>query len=63
MAKTNASFNLSKSTKRVMSTILSKEQRAIFRHSMIDAEHSYIVNKNRRPRENTSSNREVPGDN
>ncbi len=63
MAKTNASFNLSKSTKRVMSTILNKEQRAIFRQSMIDAEHSYTVNKHRRPRENSSSNREVSGDN
>lgn len=63
MAKTNASFNLSKDAKRTMSTILDKGQRAIYRQAMIDAEHSYVVNRHRKPRENTSSAREVPGDN
>lgn len=62
MARTNSSFNLTKSTKRVMSTILNAERRASFKKLMIDAEHSYIVNKNRRPRDNSSSNRETPSE-
>jgi len=61
MAKTNASFNLSKSVKRVMSTIVDRNRRAVYKQSMIDAEHSYVVNKNRRPRENSAS-REASGD-
>lgn len=62
MAKTNASFNLSKTTKRIMSTIIDPTRRNIFKNSMIDAEHSYIVNKNRRPRENNNSSREAPAE-
>lgn len=52
MAKTSASFNLSKTTKRVASTILDKNQRSNFIKLMTDAEHSYVVNRHKRtPRE------------
>ena len=62
MAKTNASFKLSKSTKRVMSTILSKSQRTIFKHSMVEAEWDYVHKRHARPRDNQSS-RESAGTN
>lgn len=62
MAKTNSSFNLTKTTKRIMSTIVNAERRASFKKLMIDAEHSYIVNKNRRPRDNSSGTREATGE-
>ena len=62
MAKTNASFNLSKPVRRVMGTILNREQRTVYKQAMIDAEHSYTVNRHRKPRETTAT-REVPGDN
>lgn len=61
---TNSSFNLSKSTKRIMASIGDKEQRNIYKQAMINAEHSYIVNKHRRPRErDNTATRDVPGDN
>ena len=63
MAKTNANFNLSKSTKRVLSTILSKEQRSIFKRSMIDAEWDYTHKRHLRPRDNSATNtREASGE-
>lgn len=62
MARTNANFNLSKSTKRVLATIADKNQRTIFRNAMIDAENSFIVNKTRRPRENNQELRQTPKD-
>jgi hypothetical protein len=61
MAKTNANFNLSKSVKLIMATMVDPNKRAIFKRAMIDAEHSYIVNRHRKPREN-NSNREAPSE-
>ena len=40
MAKTNSSFNLSKSVKRMLSTIGDKHQRSIVKRAFIDAEHA-----------------------
>lgn len=62
MAKTNASFNLSKSVKLVAGTIVDKEQRRIFINSMIDAEWSFISCKSRKWSDPASSqkSREVP---
>lgn len=45
-----------------MGTVLDKNIRAIYKKAMIDAEHSHLTNKNRRPRENTSEKREVSKD-
>ena len=60
---TNAAFNLSKSTKRIASTILNKEQRSIFLKHMIDAEDTFIRGKSRKwsdPASSAKANREVP---
>lgn len=51
MAKTNSSFNLSKNVKRVLASIVDPDQRAIYRRAMIEAEHSYIVNRHRKFKE------------
>jgi len=48
MARTNSSFKLSKDTKRVLATIVDPVQRGIYRQAMIDAEHSYTVNRHRK---------------
>lgn len=48
MAKTNSSFNLSKSAKRIAGTFVNKEQRRNYLNAMIDAEHSYIAGKSRK---------------
>jgi hypothetical protein len=48
MAKTNSSFKLSKDTKRVLSTFTNRADRNIYKQAMIEAEHSYIVNRHRR---------------
>lgn len=62
MAKTNASFNLSKSTKLIAATIVDKERRRTFINHMIDAEHSFIAGKSRKWSDPASSqkSREVP---
>ena len=49
MYKPTASFNLSKSTKRVLSTILNKEQRALYKNTMIQAELAEIYAPRSRP--------------
>lgn len=46
-ALTGKHFRLSKDAKRILST-LPKEMRTDFKKSMIDAEHSYAVNRNKR---------------
>ena len=48
MAKTNASFNLSKTTKRIMASIIDPEQRRIYKSAMIEAEVSRIAGKSRK---------------
>lgn len=55
MARTNSSFKLSKDTKRILSTIMDKTERNIYKTAMIDAEHSYIVNRHRRPSEKSKN--------
>lgn len=65
MAKTNASFNLSKSIKRVLGSIIDPEQRRIYKEAMIDAEASFISSKSRKFSDPAMSqkSREVPKDN
>lgn len=48
MAKTNASFNLSKPVRRIAGTITNKEQRRIYLNAMIDAEWTHLQNKSRK---------------
>jgi hypothetical protein len=48
MAKTNSSFNLSKTTKKLAVGILDKHQRRIFLNLMITAEAALIAGKNRK---------------
>jgi len=62
MAKTNASFKLSKSTKRILSTILDPVKRNTFKDHMVSAEWDYIHKRHQRPRDNQSNNREVSGE-
>lgn len=64
MAKTNASFNLSKSVKRVAGTILNKNDRRVYLDTMVDAEWSSIIGKSRKFSDPATSqkNREVPKD-
>ena len=64
MAKTNSSFNLSKTTKYIAATILNKAQRRIYLNSMIDAEWSQIQSKSRKWTDPASAqkSREVPKD-
>lgn len=53
MAKTNSTFNLSKSTKRTLSR-MSGEQKTHWKKMMIDAEASYAKAKLARPSKNKS---------
>jgi hypothetical protein len=48
MAKTNASFNLSKTTKKLACGITDPHVRRKFLNMMIDAETSYAAGKNRK---------------
>jgi hypothetical protein len=48
MAKTNSSFNLSKTSKKLACDIQDKHQRRTFLNMMIAAEASLIVGKNRK---------------
>jgi hypothetical protein len=48
MAKTNASFSLSKSTKRIMASIIDPAQRRLYKDAMINAESSFISSKSRK---------------
>ena len=59
---TNSNFNLSKTTKRIASTILDKTARSIFLKSMIDAESSYISARSKKFVDPASSqkSREAP---
>lgn len=59
MYKPNASFNLSKSTKRIMSTILDKEKRNTFKQAMIQAELSEMY----APKPRTNNKGDNKGDN
>lgn len=58
MARTNSNFNLSKDTKRVLGTFLDKNERSIYKRAMVDAEHSYTVNRHRKIKDNTASEKE-----
>lgn len=64
MAKTNASFNLSKPTRRIAGTIIDKAQRRIYLNAMIDAEWTRLTNKSRKWSDPASAqkSREVPKD-
>ena len=48
MAKTNSGFNLSKTTKYKMASIVDPVARNIYKKMMIDAESSYANSKNRK---------------
>lgn len=48
MAKTNSSFNLSKSVKRIAGTILNKEARSVYVAAMIDAESAKLKAKSQK---------------
>ena len=48
MAKTNSSFNLSKTTKYKMANIVDPIARNIYKKMMIDAESAYANGKNRK---------------
>ena len=63
MAKTTASFNLSKSAKRIAASILDKAERRIYLDKMIEAEADRIVGKSRKfvdPAVGQQKNRPVP---
>ena len=63
MAKTNASFNLSKPVRRVAATMTDKNQRRIYLNAMIDAEWTQANSKSRKwtdPATAQKPNREVP---
>jgi hypothetical protein len=48
MAKTSSSFKIGKMVKLSMGSTFNKEQRLIYKNCMIDAKHSYVVNRNRK---------------
>lgn len=48
MAKTNSSFNLSKTTKKLANGILDKHTRRVFLNLMIEAEAAQAAGKNRK---------------
>ena len=48
--KTDKNFKLSKTTKRLLSSMTDKAQRLFFKNAMIDAEVSYEIAKKRQPR-------------
>jgi hypothetical protein len=48
MAKTSSNFKLSKDTKRILATRTNSAEKNLYKQLMIDAENSYIVNRNRR---------------
>ena len=62
MAKTNSSFNLSKSTKKLAGGITDKNTRRKFLDLMIQAEAAYTAGKNRKFSDPATSQkgREVP---
>ncbi len=62
MALAKTTVNLSKDVKRVMSTILDREERGIYKRAMLDAEKSFMAGKNRKFSDPATSqkNREVP---
>lgn len=49
MALTGKHFRLSKEAKAMLATMDDKVARNHFKRMMIDAEHSYTVNRNKRP--------------
>lgn len=51
--KTDKNFKLSKTSKRILSSIVDKEQRLVFKRTMIEAEASYEDAKKRQPKEKT----------
>ena len=51
--KADKNFKLSKSTKRVLSTIVDKAERDAFKKAMIDAELSYEAGKRTKSKEKT----------
>lgn len=60
MALSKTAVNLHKEVKRVMSTILDREARSIYKRAMIDAEISFMAAKNRKfsdPATSQKSNR------
>ena len=62
MAKTNASFKLSKTTKKLAGGIQDKHTRRIFLNLMVEAEAAQLAGKNRKfsdPASSQKTNREV----
>lgn len=63
MAKTNSTFNLSKTSKKLAGGIQDKHTRRVFVNMMIEAEAAQALGKNRKfsdPATSQKSNREVP---
>ena len=57
MAKTNANFNLSKESKKLIATGKTKEERSIIKRAFINAEHAASQPfKSPRPREGQGNN-------
>jgi hypothetical protein len=48
MAKTNSSFNLSKTSKKLANDIKDKHTRRVFLNLMIEAEAAHVAGKNRK---------------
>lgn len=49
--KADKNFRLSKTTKRIMSSILDKDARKVFKDVMIEGQLSYEANKKKAPRQ------------
>ena len=64
MALAKTAVNLHKEVKRVMSTILDRDARSVYKNAMLDAERSFMSAKNRKFSDPATSqkNREVPKD-
>lgn len=55
MAKTNATFKFGKMNKIKLGNILDRDDRNFFKRAMIDAQATYVANKNRKYTELKSS--------
>jgi hypothetical protein len=63
MAKTNSSFNLSKTSKKLANDIQDKHTRRVFLNLMIEAEAAYTAGKNRKFSDPASSQQKTSNKN
>jgi len=61
MAKTNSSFNLSKTTKKLACEIQNKQERRKFLDLMIQAESAHTASKNRKFSDPATSQKRIQG--